>query len=66
MSIGTHDRADRFSQLMARLADVRTWVTEAPPWVVSLTVHGAALLALAFVSATIPAESRPCGGINQA
>ena len=53
------ERSNQVKDWLVRLADFRTWVTQTPPWVASLLLHGTVLGALAFVSATIHTTSRP-------
>ncbi len=51
--------AVRLQDWAVRALDVRRWVAATPPWLASLLVHGAVLGALAGITATIPAETRP-------
>jgi hypothetical protein len=58
MSIGTQQRVSRFDAVLARLADARTWISEAPPWAVSLAVHAVFLGLLALISSTRPQRNQ--------
>jgi len=48
----------RFQRISRKILDVKTWLTEAPPWAVSLAIHAVALGALAGVSATVHTQPR--------
>ena len=53
------DEANQVKDWVVRLADVRKWLTETPPWVASLIVHAVVLIPLALISATIHHDTAP-------